>query len=85
MVRSSVVLPEPDGPSSATSSPEETSSDTSSSAARPTYLFEMFSTRTCIRRLALRSVAPLGGKFAGEPGLEHGLNGKGHKGKGGQQ
>ena len=31
MIRSSVVLPEPDGPSSATSSPAATVSDTSSS------------------------------------------------------
>src|SRR5262245_39650437 len=78
MVRNSVVLPEPDGPRRATSSPGATVSDTSSSAAMPTYRLLTLTTRTC---MSLRSVAPLGGDLAGEPGFEHGLNRERHQGK----
>ena len=39
MIRSSVVLPDPDGPSSATSSPAATEKDTSFTAVKLPYAF----------------------------------------------
>ncbi len=47
-MRSSVVLPEPDGPSSATSSPALMSSDTPCSAGVAPKVLTTFSTFTCI-------------------------------------
>src|SRR3954469_24554423 len=44
MIRSSVVLPEPDGPSSASNSPSATLRSTSSSAAKPPNFFTMLRT-----------------------------------------
>src|ERR1700741_2797782 len=47
--RSSVVLPEPEGPSSAISSPERISSDTSWSAGKRSNSLRTWTTRTSIR------------------------------------
>jgi hypothetical protein len=53
MIRSRVDLPLPLGPSSATSEPVGTSSDTSSSATKSPKRFEMFWIEIDIRRLPL--------------------------------
>ena len=49
MIRSSVVLPEPDGPSSASNSPLPTFRSTSSSAAKAPNFFTMFLTSMVTR------------------------------------
>src|SRR5436305_7977690 len=51
MIRNSVVFPEPEGPSSASSSPLATLRSTSSSAANAPNLFTMFLTSIATRKL----------------------------------
>src|SRR5258708_21864289 len=58
MIRSNVVLPEPDGPSSATSSPDSTLRLTLCNAANAPNFFVMFLTSTLIVKCFLRDAAP---------------------------
>src|SRR5690606_8338520 len=83
MRRSSVVLPEPEGPSRAISSPERISSETSWSAGKVSNSLRTLVTRTCMG--SILSMSAGGGEFGAVAHFKERLQRQRHQRKAGQQ